>query len=68
MSWRRGTRAVGSAGVGCLIDFLMYTCVTPGLVVLLVLAWYVGGPLWLVGSILFALLVFALYLLATWDD
>lgn len=46
----------------------MWSCVTPGLAVLLMFAWYVGDPLWIVGAVLFAVLVFALYLLATWDD
>jgi hypothetical protein len=67
MSWRRGAKSAGSGGFGCLNDLLMWMCVAPGLGVLVALAWISGDPASMLGAVVFAVLVFGLYLLASWD-
>jgi hypothetical protein len=67
MSWKRGARTVGSSGIGCLNHLLMWTFVAPGLALLIALAELTGDPAWMVGAVVVTLLVFALYVLASWD-
>jgi len=67
MSWEKEAKAVVSEGVGCLNHVLMWSFVAPGLAVLVALAWIVGDPALILGAVVFAVLVFGLYLLASWD-
>lgn len=67
MSWSKGAKAVGSEGMSCLNHMLMWLVVAPGLGVLVALAAVAGDPAVMLGAVVFAVLVFGLYLLASWD-
>ena len=68
MSWKAGAKSAARGGAGCLNDLLMWTCVAPGLGILVAVAWLSGDPALILGVVVIGLLFFALYLLASWDD
>lgn len=68
MSWRRGTKKVAGGGIGCLNDLLMYMVVVPGLGVLVALSLFSEDAVLILGAGVLCVLIFGLWLLASWDD